>query len=90
MNWQVYMILCSDQSIYTGISNNVLKRYQQHACRRGAKYFRGHSPLQLIYIERGHDRSSASKREYAIKKLTPAKKMDLIKAPGNVIADFLQ
>jgi putative endonuclease len=88
MDWYVYMILCSDQSIYTGISNNVLNRYQQHTDRQGAKYFRGRSPLQLVYVERGHDRSSASKRERMIKKLNAADKRALIAAAGNVVAEF--
>ena len=88
MNWQVYMILCSDQSIYTGISNDVLRRYQQHASQRGAKYFRGRSPQQLVYVEHSADRSSASKREIAIKKLNRSQKIALITSEDNVIATF--
>ncbi|NOT86037.1 MAG: GIY-YIG nuclease family protein [Methylococcaceae bacterium] len=88
MGWQVYIILCSDQSLYTGISNNVLKRYQQHACQKGAKYFRGRSPLQLVYVEGGHNRSSASKREHAIKKLKSAQKIALIATASNGVAAF--
>jgi putative endonuclease len=87
MNWHVYMILCSDQSLYTGISNDVLKRYQQHVCQQGAKYFRGRSPQQLVYVEGGHSRSSASIRERAIKKLTRMQKLALIATAGNNIAN---
>jgi putative endonuclease len=90
MNWQVYMILCCDQSLDTGISNAVLKRYQQHMNQQGAKYFRGRSPQQLVYVERARDRSSASKRESAIKKLKPAQKIALITTTANVVAEFLQ
>lgn len=78
MNWCVYIILCSDQSLYTGISNDVAKRYQQHVDRQGAKYFRGRNPQQLVYVENGHDRSSASKRENTIKKLSRSQKLALI------------
>lgn len=78
MNWCVYIILCSDESLYTGISNDVAKRYQQHENQQGAKYFRGRSPQQLVYVENGHDRSSASKRENAIKKLSRLQKLALI------------
>ena len=53
MNWQVYIIRCSDQSLYTGITNNVERRWRQHATRRGAKYFRGREPLEIVYLEPG-------------------------------------
>lgn len=78
MNWHVYIILCSDQSLYTGISNDVARRFQQHTAQQGARYFRGRTPLKLVYVESGHDRSSASKRECAIKKLTRTQKLALI------------
>jgi putative endonuclease len=82
------MILCSDQSIYTGISNDVVKRYTQHAQQRGAKYFRGRQPVKLIYVEVGHDRSSASKRECAIKKLARMEKLALMHSSANQLAHF--
>ncbi len=78
MNWQVYMILCSDDSLYTGITVDVQRRFSQHLSGAGAKYFRGHIPLQLVYLESGHDRSSASQREAWIKKLRPNEKRQLI------------
>ena len=70
MNWSVYIILCTDDTLYTGISIDVYKRYQQHANGKGAKYFRGRQPKQLIYLESGHNRSSATKREISLKKLS--------------------
>lgn len=78
MNWLVYIILCSDGSLYTGITNDLERRLRQHADRRGAKYFRGRLPGPVVYLERGHDRSSASRREAAIKKLSPQAKRRLI------------
>lgn len=71
-------MLCSDDSLYTGISNDVDKRYKQHSEGKGAKYFRGRKPKQLMYLEGGHDRSSASKRESLIKKLSRTEKIKLI------------
>ena len=86
MSWQVYMILCSDNSLYTGISNDVERRMLQHAGQRGAKYFRGRQPEQLVYLESGHDRSTASQREAAIKKLRRIDKEHLIQSEHNEIS----
>ena len=83
MNWQVYIILCKDNSLYTGITTAVQRRFAQHLAGTGAKYFRGHSPLKLVYLEGGHDRSSASRREAEIKKLRPEDKRRLIESPEN-------
>lgn len=78
MNWQVYIILCSDDSLYTGITTDVERRFAQHLGGTGAKYFRGRSPLRLVYLEDGHDRSSASRREVQIKGLRTEAKRWLI------------
>ena len=83
MNWQVYIILCTDNSLYTGITSDIDRRMQQHAASRGAKYFRGRQPQQLAYLENGHTRSSASKREAAIKKLKRPEKEALIASALN-------
>ena len=84
MKWQVYMILCSDASLYTGITTDVERRFKEHATGRGAKYFRGRRPERLVYLEAGHDRSSASKRESYLKSLTRREKDRMIAAPENV------
>ena len=83
MNWQVYIILCKDNSLYTGITTDVERRFTQHLAGAGAKYFRGHPPLRLAYLEKGHDRSSASRREAEIKRLRPEDKRRLIESPEN-------
>lgn len=88
MNWQVYIIYCSDASLYTGITTDVLKRFKMHANQQGAKYFRGRHPERIVYFESEHNRSSASKRENFIKKLSREQKMALICASGNRIAEF--
>ena len=69
LNWQVYILLCTDNSLYTGITTDMQRRFQQHADGQGAKYFRGRQPLQVVYCEGGHSRSSAAKREAFIKAL---------------------
>jgi putative endonuclease len=77
MNWQVYIIFCSDASYYTGITTDLAKRYRQHESGQGAKYFRGRRPERIVYLETEHTRSSASKREIAIKKLSREQKIEL-------------
>jgi putative endonuclease len=72
------MIRCSDESLYTGISTDVERRFTQHAEKKGAKYFWARSPKKLVYVEGGHTRSSASQREAAVKKLSRAEKLLLI------------
>lgn len=78
MNWQVYMVLCTDGSLYTGITTDIERRIGEHRKGTGAKYFRGREIKRLVYLETGHDRSSASRREADIKKLRPEDKRRLI------------
>lgn len=85
MNWLVYIILCSDDSFYTGITTNLSRRFDQHALGLGAKYFRGRQPLQVVYQESGHNRSTASTREVEIKALTRSEKSILIFSGTNEI-----
>jgi putative endonuclease len=73
-NWQVYIVLCSDDSLYTGITTNMQRRFRQHAEGSGAKYFRGRQPLKVVYLETDHNRASASKREAQVKALTRSEK----------------
>jgi putative endonuclease len=77
MNWHVYIILCSDDSLYTGITTDIDRRFRQHASGRGARYFRGRQPRELVFLESGHTRSSAGKREAEIKGMTRAGKAAL-------------
>lgn len=83
MNWYVYMIRCDDDSLYTGITDDVERRVTQHAGRRGAKYFRGRQPAQVVYLESGHSRRSAAQREAAIKKMRRSAKDWLIASASN-------
>lgn len=80
MSYFVYILECSDGSLYTGITKDVTKRLDEHNnSSKGAKYTKARRPLKLLYQEPSVDRSSASKREYSIKKLTRLKKLKLIK-----------
>ncbi|MDD5461155.1 MAG: GIY-YIG nuclease family protein [Methylococcales bacterium] len=89
MNWTVYIILCTDNTLYTGITLNVTRRFDQHAVGQGAKYFRSRQPEQLVYIEPGHNRSSATKRESNLKKLNREEKSQVITSGMNKIAEYL-
>jgi putative endonuclease len=89
VTWLVYIILCSDDSLYTGITTDITRRFSQHAQGQGAKYFRCRQPKQLIFVEIGHDRSSATKRELYIKKLSRLKKLQLIDSDVNKMCSYL-
>ena len=77
-NWHVYILRCSDDSLYTGITNCLEKRIQTHNDKRGARYTRSRLPVTLVYFEEADSRSSASQREIAIKELTRKQKLALI------------
>lgn len=85
MDWKIYIIQCSDDSLYTGISNDIEKRFKDHLNGSGAKYFRGREPKEIVYVEEGHSRSSANKRELEIKKMTRSKKDQLINSESNLL-----
>lgn len=77
--WVVYMIRASDSTLYTGITTDVARRFIEHANGKGAKYFHaGRQPEQLVYTEVCPDRSSASRREAAIKKLSRREKCSML------------
>ena len=78
-NWQVYILQCRDGSLYTGITTNPERRIKEHnTSPKGAKYTRSRRPVKLVYLEESEDRSAASKREWAIKKLTRNEKLLLV------------
>lgn len=81
--YYVYMLACGDGSLYTGIAADVEKRLLQHQSGAGAKYTRSHLPVTLVYQEQLPDKSAALRREYAIKQLPRAKKLQLVHAYQN-------
>ncbi len=63
MDWSVYIICCDDGSLYTGISTDVERRFREHLeTPRGAKFFNGRKPREVVWREGGHTRSSAGRR----------------------------
>lgn len=74
----VYILECSDNTLYTGWTNNLDKRIKTHSEGKGAKYTRGRLPVKLVYFEKFEDKISAQKREYAIKKLSKEDKLKLL------------
>ena len=74
MSWYVYMLRCGDNTLYTGVTDDVERRLAAHRAGKGAKYTRGRGPLELVYVEEVSDKSAALKREIAVKKLTRGEK----------------
>ncbi|WP_353153312.1 GIY-YIG nuclease family protein [Herminiimonas fonticola] len=74
MTWFLYLLECRDGSIYTGIAVDVAARYAAHEKGKGARYTRSHPPRRLLAIVEYADRSTASKAEYAMKRLSAAEK----------------
>lgn len=83
-SWQVYIVRCADDSLYTGIARDLGRRIAEHNADNGpgASYTRSRRPVTLVYREVAADRSAASKREYQIKQLSRAEKLALIDGSG--------
>ncbi|MDD5157419.1 GIY-YIG nuclease family protein [Sulfurimonas sp.] len=78
-DWFVYILKCCDNTLYTGITVDLLRRVDEHnGSPKGAKYTKARRPVELLYSEKCDDKSSASKREIAIKKLSKIKKLELV------------
>jgi putative endonuclease len=78
MPFYVYILLCKDGSFYTGYTKDLEERTKQHENGKGAKYTKAHRPQRVAYVELFNSRSSAMKRERAIKKLNHQQKHGLI------------
>jgi len=76
--WLIYILRCSDGSLYTGITNDLPKRLKAHATGRASKYTRSRLPVSLAYSEPQRSKSAALKREAAIKGLRRAEKDRLL------------
>ena len=73
--WILYVVRCSDGSLYTGVTNNLKRRILEHNYgMRGAKYTRSRRPVEVVYEENCTSHSDALKKEWAFKKLSKAKK----------------
>ncbi len=77
-DWFVYMVRCSDQSLYTGITTDLERRLSSHNQGVGARYTRSRLPVKLVYTETATDRGCALRRESQIKRLPTVAKRALI------------
>jgi len=77
--WFVYILRCDDGSLYTGITNDLERRLEQHNAGTASRYTRSRLPVELVYQEEQDNRSVATKRELEIKALTRQEKELLIR-----------
>ncbi|WP_420998101.1 GIY-YIG nuclease family protein [Cupriavidus sp. 30B13] len=77
VSWFLYLLECEGNSIYTGITTDVERRFAQHQAGTGAKYTRSHKPIRILGWKEFENRSEASKAEAAAKRLNSAQKRDL-------------
>ncbi len=83
--WCVYMVRCSDGTLYTGITKNLEKRIEAHnSGRDGARYTRSRRPVRLVYVKQAGSKTAAARLEYRIKKLKRSQKNELINGKGEV------
>ena len=75
--WICYLLQCSDDTLYCGITNDLEKRLAVHNAGEGAKYTRGRTPVKLVYQESCVDKSTALKREMQIKQMPRSEKLKL-------------
>ena len=68
-DWTLYLLECADGSLYTGITNDLERRYAKHAAGKGGRYTRSHPPLRILARKEFPDRSTASIAEYQVKRL---------------------
>lgn len=77
--YHLYILLCADNTLYTGITTELDRRVKEHnSSKLGAKYTRGRRPVRLVYSEQFSTRSEAQKEEARIKKLTRSEKLRLV------------
>jgi putative endonuclease len=80
MGWFVYMLRCSDDTLYTGVTTDVVRRVSEHNGRtKGAKYTKARQPVELVYSKKAKDRSSAQIKEAELKKMSRENKLALLK-----------
>ena len=83
MTYFIYLLECNDGSIYTGITNDVERRFSEHRRGQGGRYTRARKAVKLLHTEIHPDRSSALKREAEIKRWNRKKKLTLAKKQWN-------
>lgn len=83
--WFVYLLRCADETLYCGITNDVRRRTAAHQAGR-VKYTRGRRPVTVVYTESAPDRAAASRREYHVKRLSRAEKLEMVAAHATEMA----
>ena len=84
MIWFVYIVRCSDGTLYTGVAKELERRIEEHnASKLGAKYTRARRPVSLVYSETTNSRSEACRRESQIKQMSRGQKLALINQPAD-------
>jgi putative endonuclease len=83
--WFVYLLRCADETLYCGITNDVPRRTAAHQAGL-VKYTRGRRPVAVVYVESAADRAEASRREHHVKRLSRAKKLEMVAAHATEMA----
>jgi len=78
MPWALYIVQCSDKTLYTGITTDISRRLKEHNSKKGAFYTQNKTPVRLVHQEEMPNRSEALRREHAIKRLTRKEKLELV------------
>lgn len=86
--YYTYMIRCKDNTIYTGMTNNIEKRYEKHKEGSGAKYTKTHTPEKIEAVWKSKEKALACKLEYQIKHLTKKQKEEII--AGKKLTEYLK
>jgi putative endonuclease len=90
-DWFIYIVQCADQSLYTGITTDLLRRIEEHnSSPNGARYTRARRPVRLVYFEQSGSRSTAGQREHALKRLSPTDKRQLVSDSARDCQQLLQ
>jgi putative endonuclease len=82
VSWIVYLLRCRDGSLYAGITNDLPRRLARHRAGTASAYTRARRPLRLVYQERQPDRGAALRREAALRRLSRAGKLALVRGRG--------
>ncbi|ALO46815.1 GIY-YIG nuclease family protein [Pseudohongiella spirulinae] len=91
-SWWVYIVRCADDTLYTGISNDVERRVSEHQSqgRKTARYLRGRAPLALVYTQQAGDYGAALRLEYRIKQLDRRAKLRLISGDESILTSLME
>jgi putative endonuclease len=81
--WHIYLLRCRSGALYTGVTTDPLRRLREHNAGRGAAFTKRNGPAELVYLEVAESRGAALRRECAIKKLSRARKLELLVSASN-------